>query len=193
MAQPPSRQVRIGTQTVTLPVVPVNADTSIILLMTIDHGVRFITRAGAELAEAFADTRPEIVATAATLGIPLGIEVSRALELDDYVVLQKTRKVHMGDALREEVRTTLTSAPGQTLYLDRRRVAALKGRRVLFVDDVISTGSSALAALRLLEQAGARIVGIGALLAEGSDWQGPLAPYRDRIRTLGEIPVLHGA
>jgi adenine/guanine phosphoribosyltransferase-like PRPP-binding protein len=179
---------QIGSQPTTLPIVPVSSELSIALLMVIDHGVRFAETAGRELAAHFADRGVEIVVAPATLGIPVAIEVTRALGLDDYLILQKTRKVHLGDALEEPVHA-ITSTSGAALLLDRARRHAVQGKRVLFVDDVISTGSSSVAALRLLEQAGAEVVGVGALLAEGEGWPDGLAAYHDRMFALGRIPL----
>ena len=85
----------IGSQTVELPLVPIGPGTAISLLMTIDHGIRFGEVAGADLAGAIADTRPEIVASAATLGIPVAIEVSRHLGLDDAEVVRSLGAIPM--------------------------------------------------------------------------------------------------
>lgn len=183
---------RVGSQTVELPLVPISSDLTIALLMVIDHGVEFARVACAELADRFREARPEIVVAPATLGIPLAIETSRALGLDDYLILQKTAKVHLGDALREPLESVTTTGR-QQLLLDRARIAAVAGRRVLFVDDVLSTGSSAAAALRLLEAAGADVIGMGALLAEGDAWRSPLASYLDRVVTLGTLPLFDAA
>jgi adenine/guanine phosphoribosyltransferase-like PRPP-binding protein len=185
---PATYDAQVGSQTITLPIVQVSDDLSISLMMVIDHGVRFAEIAGRELAAHFAGLGVDIVAAPATLGIPVAIEVTRALGLDDYVILQKSRKVHLGDALEEPVHA-ITSTSSSALLLDRARVHAVAGKRVLFVDDVISTGSSSVAGLRLLEQAGAQIVGIGALLAEGDGWPEALAEYHDRMFALGRIPL----
>ncbi|RKR75184.1 phosphoribosyltransferase family protein [Frondihabitans australicus] len=186
-----THSARIGTQTVELPLVAISPDLTIALLMVIDHGVEFVRTACAELGDAFRDAAPEIVVAPATLGIPLAIETTRALGLDDYLILQKTNKVHLRDALREPLEA-ITTAGRQELLLDRARLGDVAGRRVLFVDDVLSTGSSAAAGLRLLESAGAEVVGVGALLAEGSGWRDALHPYLDRIVTLGTIPTFDG-
>ncbi|MFT4305434.1 MAG: phosphoribosyltransferase family protein [Microbacterium sp.] len=178
----------VGSQRVELPIVAVSDDLSIALMMVIDHGVRFVDTAGEELAAHFAAARPEIVVAPATLGIPVAIAVTRALGLDDYVILQKTRKVHLGDALEAPVHA-ITSTSGQALLLDRARLKDVAGRRALFVDDVISTGSSSGAALALLAEAGAEIVGVGALLAEGDGWPDALSAYQDRLFALGRIPL----
>ncbi|QVQ50772.1 hypothetical protein J4H86_18065 [Spiractinospora alimapuensis] len=185
---PGTHRTRIGSLEVDLPLVRVNDQLTIALLMTIDHGVSFIETAGGELAEALRDLRPEVVVSAATLGIPVALEVSRGLGLDDYVILQKTQKVHLGDALAEPVDSVTTDA-AQTLLLDRARVDAVRGRRAVFVDDVLSTGSSAAASLRLLRRAGAAVVGAGFLLEEGDTGRAALAEYTDVVRSLGTIPV----
>ncbi|MBA8816782.1 adenine phosphoribosyltransferase [Microbacterium halimionae] len=179
---------QVGSQRITLPVIPVGLDLSIALMMVIDHGVSFVDTAGRELAEHFDEMRPEIVVAPATLGIPIAIAVTRALGLDDYLILQKTRKVHLGDALEEPVHA-ITSTNPQSLLLDRARLASVAARRVLFVDDVISSGSSVKAALTLLQRAGADIVGVGSLLVEGEGWPDVLDEYSDRLYALGRIPL----
>lgn len=183
-----TQSVQIGSWTAELPVIPISDTRAITLLMTIDHGVRFIETVGAELAERFRDDRIDIVATAATLGIPLAVEVSRALGLDDYLVLQKSRKVHLKDALRATL-TSITSHGKQELMLDRARLDAVRGRRVLFVDDVISTGSSAVAALDLLHSAGGDVVGAGFLLQEEDAGAEEVQARGVRLVTLGRISL----
>jgi adenine/guanine phosphoribosyltransferase-like PRPP-binding protein len=180
-------RVEIGSQVIGLPLIEVGGDRAISLLMTIDRGVGFLATAGAELAELLRPDQPEVVASAATLGIPVAIEVSRALGLDDYVILQKTPKVHLGDALSEPVRSVTTATP-QRLLLDRARLGALAGRRVAFVDDVVATGSSLAAGLRLLRAGGAEVVSIGVLLTEGGAWRKVLGADADLVHSLGRIP-----
>lgn len=185
---PAEFEARIGTLPVRLPVVEVAPDLAVALFMTIDHGVELIAGACRELADRVRGLAPDVVAGPATLGIPVAIETSRALGLDDYVILQKTPKVHLGDALAVEAES-ITTAARQRLLLDRRRVGALAGRRVLLVDDVVSTGGSLAAALPLLDRAGADVVGVGALLAEGTGWRARLGPRADLVHTLGTIPL----
>ena len=184
----PGYPVKIGSQEITLPLTRISDDLTVALLMTIDAGVSFISRAGADLAEALADRNVEVVASAATLGIPVALEVSRHLGLDDYVILQKTPKSHLADALAEPLSSITTGVP-QRLLLDRARVGAVAGRRVAFVDDVIATGGSVAASLRLLRSAGAEIVAIGSLLVEGSGWRRTLGADAELVRSLGRIPV----
>lgn len=182
----------IGSQQLDLDVVPVADDVAIALLMTIDRGVAFTARAGADLAERLAPLEPEVVVSAATLGIPVAIEVSRALGLDDYLILQKTRKIHLGDALAEPLSSVTTSGQ-QALLLDRARVPVVAGRRVVLVDDVIATGGSIVAALKLLRAVGAEVVGIGSFLVEADGWRPALGPDAALVHTLGVVPVFSPA
>ena len=186
----PFYTARIGTQHVDLPLVDVDDDLTIALLMTIDHGVAFTATAGRELAELLPEG-VELVASAATLGIPVAIEVTRALGLDDYLILQKSNKIHLREAMDEPV-SSITSQGRQRLLLDPARLDQLKGCRVAFVDDVISTGASTNAAVNLLQRAGADVVAIGALLTEGTSWQSALGSRAGLVRALGAIPTFRG-
>ncbi len=184
------RQYRttVGSQTLDLPLVPLSDELTIALLICVDHGVAFAETAGRELAALLAEFEPEIVVSVATMGIPLAIEVTRALGLDDYVILHKTPKIHLGESLAEPVRSITTDAQ-QKLRLDPARAPALEGRRVAVVDDVISTGASTLAALNLVRRVGGEPVVIGALVTEGSGWSSVLGDDAPVVRTLGSIPV----
>jgi adenine/guanine phosphoribosyltransferase-like PRPP-binding protein len=183
-----SYRASVGSQSADLPVVQVAEGLSIALLICVDHGVAFSEVAGRELAERLAGARPEVVVSVATMGIPLAIEVTRALGLDDYVILHKTPKIHLGETWAEPVRS-ITTGSAQKLRLDPNRVAAVQGRRVAVVDDVISTGGSLGAALNLLRRVGAEPVVVGAFLTEGQAWRRALGGDADMVRTLGAIPL----
>jgi adenine/guanine phosphoribosyltransferase-like PRPP-binding protein len=178
----------VGSQSVDLPLVQVAPDVTIALLICVDQGVAFSERAGKELADLLRDARPDVVVSVATMGIPLAIEVSRALGLDDYVILHKTPKIHLGDTWAEPVRSITTGAE-QTLRLDPARVDAVRGRRVAVVDDVVSTGASLRASLNLLRRAEAEPVVVGAFLTEGEQWRRALAADAEMVRALGAIPL----
>jgi adenine/guanine phosphoribosyltransferase-like PRPP-binding protein len=180
--------VSIGSQHVELPVIALRPDFAIALLMTIDMGVQFLRTAAGELAELLAAYQPECIVSMATLGIPVAHEVTAAMGLDDYLILQKTPKIHLADSLRTPV-ASITTEAAQELMLDRRRIGLVRGRRVAIVDDVISTGGSISAALRLLDEAGAEVVAIGALLTEGDGWKPALGERAALVLALGTIPV----
>jgi len=180
--------VDIGSQRVDLPVVSLNENLALALLITVDMGVSFMAQAGEELAEVLAPYDLDVVATVATMGIPLAIEVTRHLGLDRYVVLHKTPKIHLADAVTERVRSITTDAE-QRLLFDRARIADVDGKRVAIVDDVISTGASTGASLRLLRGVGANIVTIGTLVTEAGLWRTSLGDDAAMVRALGSIPV----
>ncbi len=181
-------RARVGSQCVDLPLVRVAEKISIALLICVDQGVAFAERAGGELAELIRPLGVEIVASVATMGIPLAIEVTRALGLDDYVILHKTPKVHLADAVAEPVRS-ITTATDQRLLFDRARVAAVEGKRVAVVDDVVSTGGSSRAALNLVRRVGGDPVVFGTLLTEGWQWRQTLGDDARQVCALGEIPL----
>jgi adenine phosphoribosyltransferase len=180
--------VEIGTQRVELPIVSLSDQLALALLITVDMGVEFMSQAGEELAEILRPYDVDIVATVATMGIPLAVEVTRHLGLDQYVILHKTPKIHLSDAVAEQVRSITTDAD-QRLLFDRARIKDVEGKRVAIVDDVISTGASTGAALRLLRRIGADIVAIGALVTEASVWRSALGDDALMVRALGSIPV----
>ncbi len=180
--------VEIGTQRVELPIVSLSDQLALALLITVDMGVEFMSQAGEELADILRPYDVDIVATVATMGIPLAVEVTRHLGLDQYVILHKTPKIHLSDAVAEQVRSITTDAD-QRLLFDRARIKDVEGKRVAIVDDVISTGASTGAALRLLRRIGADIVAIGALVTAASVWRSALGDDAMMVRALGSIPV----
>src|SRR5271156_1336165 len=182
----------VGSQGLELPLVALSDELTIALLITVDWGVAFAEVAGRELAELMRPAAPDIVVSVATMGIPLAIEASRALGLDDYVILHKTPKIHLGETWSEPV-TSITTDKPQRLRMDPARVDAVRGRRVAVVDDIISTGASTLAALRLVRRIGAEPVVIGTLMTEGSLWRGALGADAAKVRSLGSMPLFRPA
>ncbi|MGO9343884.1 MAG: phosphoribosyltransferase family protein [Acidimicrobiales bacterium] len=178
----------VGSESIDLPLVRIADDLSIALMISVDLGVAFTARAAGELADRMRDLNVEIVASVATMGIPLAIEVSRALGIDDYLIFQKTPKIHLADAIAEPVKS-ITTGGAQRLLFDRARVPVAAGRRVALVDDVISTGGSVRAALRLLRRVGAEPVAVGVLLTEAKAWRETLGADADLVRSLGAIPL----
>jgi adenine phosphoribosyltransferase len=178
----------VGSQEIDLPLIPISDDLAIALLITVDHGVRFVEKAATELAAELEPFELDLVVSVATMGIPLAIEVTRALGLDDYLILQKTPKLHLRDAISEPVKSITTGAQ-QRLLFDSARVEAVKGKRVGLVDDVISTGASMRAALNLLNRVGADPVAIGTLVTEAATWRRELADTVDIVHALGAMPV----
>ncbi|WEX09654.1 phosphoribosyltransferase family protein [Chelativorans sp. AA-79] len=180
-------QVDVAGLTVELPIVAIKPDFAISLMMVVDLGVKFGEHVGRKLAEKLGPLKPDVVVGAATLGIPVAIEVSRALALDSYVILQKSPKIHLGDALVQRI-SSITSKGEQRLLLDRRSIPLLSGKRVVVVDDVVASGSSLKGSIELVRSAGANVVGSGVILTEARDWQTMLGEDRALIHSLAHIP-----
>jgi adenine/guanine phosphoribosyltransferase-like PRPP-binding protein len=178
----------IGSQTVELPIVALSEDVAVALLITVDLGISFSERAGLELAHVLDGLAIDVIVSVATMGIPFAIEVAKALGHDQYAILHKTPKIHLGDAVSEPVRSITTATP-QRLLFDRARIPVVEGRRVALIDDVISTGSSAAAAIRLLRGIGALPVAIGAIVTEGEAWRTTLGDDATMVHALSTLPL----
>jgi len=111
---------------------------------------------------------PEVdfVVTAEAKGIPLAYEISKILNLNEYIVARKSIKAYMEEPIEVEV-NSITTTNSQKLYLNNQDANKIKGKRVVLIDDVISTGQSLKALERLVEKAGANVVAKAAILAEG--------------------------
>ena len=120
--------------------------------------------------------------TAEAKGIPLIHEMARQLGEKKHFVARKGVKVYMVDPISVEV-NSITTQKTQTLYLDGKDAEMMKGKRILIVDDVISTGESLNALEKLVEEAGGIICGKACILAEGD------AAKRDDIVFLEELPL----
>jgi adenine/guanine phosphoribosyltransferase-like PRPP-binding protein len=187
IATPETYQTKIGGHKVKLPIIQLNDRRAIALLMVIEMGVKFGDMVGEAISRRFAGMKPDIVVGSATLGVPIAIEVARRLRQDRYVILQKSPKFHLAEAMVEDVRSVTTSVP-QRLLLDRRLIPLLQGRRVLVVDDVVATGASMAAAMRLVRRAGGEVLGAGVILTEGHSWRSALGKDAALISSLGHIP-----
>lgn len=134
-------------------------------------------------AEALLKKAPDFdyILTPEAKSIPLAYEMSRQCG-KPYVVARKGVKVYMGEPVKATVHS-ITTQKEQTLYLGEDECHLVKGKKVLIVDDVVSTGESLVAIRKLVEAAGALEAATCAVLAEGD------AAQRDDIITLGAIPL----
>jgi len=126
----------------------------------------------------------DVLITAESKGIPLICEMARMNGNERYVLARKAPKLYMRDVLTVEVRS-ITTDHKQTLCLDGGDAEYMKGKRVVIVDDVISTGESLRALETLVEKAGGDIVGRMAILAEGD------ATKRGDIIYLEKLPLFN--
>ncbi|MBQ1421827.1 MAG: adenine phosphoribosyltransferase [Firmicutes bacterium] len=126
----------------------------------------------------------DVLLTAEAKGIPLCYEMARQAGTDDYVIARKGPKLYMENLLTTEV-DSITTDHIQMLCIGQREIDMIKGKRVLLVDDVISTGESLRSMENLVKRAGGNIVGSCAVLAEGD------AAKREDIVYLEVLPVFN--
>ena len=116
--------------------------------------------------------------------IPLLYEMARQSAPDRYFLARKSAKAYMSGVFEVEVKS-ITTAAVQKLVLDKADAELIRGKRMLIVDDVISTGESLQAMEELVAKAGGIIAGKMAVLAEGD------AQHRDDIITLAPLPLFN--
>ena len=126
----------------------------------------------------------DYIITAEAKGIPLAHEMARQHGDAKYILARKGPKLYMRDIFSVSVQS-ITTAKEQKLYLDGADAALMQGKRILVVDDVISTGESLKALEALVEKAGGEICGRMAILAEGDAQERPDLVY------LEKLPLFH--
>ncbi len=126
----------------------------------------------------------DILITAESKGIPLVYEMARQHGENRYLIARKAAKLYMRDVFSADV-TSITTVNRQVLCIDRADADFMRGKKVLIVDDVISTGESLKAVEKLVHQAGGTVVGKMAILAEGG------AKDRDDILYLEKLPLFN--
>lgn len=138
-----------------------------------------------ECAKALLKKVPEfdVIVTAESKGIPLAYEMARQVGNGmKYIVARKMPKLYMRDPISVDVRS-ITTAAEQKLWLDKNEADYMNGKRILIVDDVISTGESLEALRKLISHTGGSIAAQAAVLAEGD------ASNRDDIIFLETLPL----
>ena len=116
----------------------------------------------------------DVLITAEAKGIPLVYEMARQLGDERYLIARKAVKLYMKEP---------HTVKKQTLFIDKSDADYMRGKRVVIVDDVISTGESLFAVEKLVKESGGTVAGRMAILAEGD------AKYRDDILYLEELPL----
>lgn len=122
----------------------------------------------------------DILITAESKGIPIVYEMARQENAPSYIIARKAAKLYMRDIFSVHVKS-ITTAGVQTLFLDGSDKAKMQGKRVIIVDDVISTGASLSALEQLVEQAGGNIVARMSILAEGEACDRGDITYLERL------------
>ncbi|HRE26035.1 MAG TPA: phosphoribosyltransferase family protein [Anaerolineales bacterium] len=152
-----------------------------IAVLNILGDTELVEAAGKALAAKLAALEYDLLVTAEAKSIPLAHAVAVHAG-KRYIVLRKSYKPYMGRTIEAETLSITTGKP-QTLYLDEKDVALVRGRRVVLIDDVISTGSTLQGMRLVLSKAEAIVVAEAAILTEGerSQWE--------NIVALGHLPL----
>ena len=155
-----------------------------IAVLNILGDTELVEAAGRALAQKLAALEYDVLVTAEAKSIPLVHSLSVHAQ-KPYVVLRKSYKPYMGETIEAETLSITTGQP-QTLYLDEKDRRLIHGRRVVLVDDVISTGSTLQGMRLVLSKAGAEVVAESAIFTEGerSQWENIIA--------LGHLPLFTG-
>lgn len=186
--------LNIGAMSRRLPVVRINQNTWIASFVMLGDVNLIEHCAGLILQKARSDF--EIIAVPEAKAIPLAHSVARlaggGAHNVSYCVFRKSQKVYMNGGFSAPV-TSITTARQQRLYLDASDAEKMRGRRVLFIDDVISTGSTLAACAELINLAGGLMHQTAAVLLEGEaepDELGARAKFP--MVHLAAIPVFYG-
>jgi len=163
-----------------LQVCPINENLSIAAFVLFGDVEMTLTAAAELLKKA---PEHDIIITAEAKGIPLVHEMARQNNEATYIVARKGVKLYMKEVFTVELQS-ITTERRQTLCIDSVEAELMRGKKVLIVDDVISTGESLRAVEKLVKEAGGTVVGKMAVLAEGD------ARFRDDITYLEYLPLL---
>ena len=146
-----------------LPIIKLSYDLSIASFVILGD-TEIVRKTAPMIAKKLPDV--DFIITAEAKGIPLAYEISRILNLNEYIVARKSIKAYMEEPIEVEV-NSITTTNSQKLYLNNQDAKKIKGKRIALVDDVISTGQSLKALERLVEKAGGKVLAKAAILAEG--------------------------
>ncbi|HBF41806.1 MAG TPA: adenine phosphoribosyltransferase [Anaerolineaceae bacterium] len=152
-----------------------------IAILNILGDVEFVQAAAKALAARLEAVEYDLLISAETKSIPLVYQLAVDSQ-KPYVILRKNYKPYMGKALQHET-LSITTGQTQTLYLDEKDLDLIRGKKVVIVDDVISTGSTLQAIRLIVQKAGAQTVAEAAVFTEGerAKWA--------EIISLGHLPV----
>ncbi|MDB5817269.1 MAG: hypothetical protein JWQ11_909 [Rhizobacter sp.] len=132
----------------------------------------------AMLAERLRPLAPDLIIGLPTLGLALAPVVARALGHARYVPMGYSRKFWYDEALSTPVQSITTPTAGKRLYLDPNLRTLIEGRRLVIVDDAVSTGTTLAAAWTLVESLGGQVVGAGVAMRQSTRWIDKLGAAR---------------
>jgi len=160
-----------------LPIVQVGDDVAVALLNLL--GDAELTEAAARAMAERIPEGAEVLVTPEVKAVPLAHALAVKTGLP-YVVARKTAKPYMQNPVSREVLSITTGKP-QLLVIDGADVEKIRGRNVVIVDDVVSTGGTLKGLRELIESVGGRVIGVMAVFTEGTP--------RDDVIALGHLPL----
>lgn len=152
-----------------------------IAILNILGDTELVQASAKALAKQLKDVTFDVIVTAEAKSIPLAHALSVETK-KPYIIFRKTYKAYMGDAIKAETLSITTGQP-QTLILDEKDKDLIQNKKVLVVDDVISTGSTLQGMRLILDKAKATVAAEAAILTEGdrAQWE--------NIYSLGHLPL----
>jgi adenine/guanine phosphoribosyltransferase-like PRPP-binding protein len=174
-----------------LPFLPLPPDfeTAIAFLCSNQTSFEVEERLSTFMADIVRDLEPEVVVGMPTLGMVYASLVAKKLGHDRYVPLGYSRKFWYDDELSVPVRSITSPTKPKTVYIDPRLLERLDRKRVLLVEDVISTGGTVSAELALMEKIGANVVGVVTAVKETNVWMKKLEAIDPRYPDLVRAPI----
>lgn len=168
---------------------PPDFETAIAYLCITENSFALEDRLSTAIADQVRHLRPEIVVGMPTLGMVLAASVAKKLGHPHYVPLSYSRKFWFEDELSIPVISITSPLKPKTVFIDPRLLERLEDKRVLLVEDVISTGGTVSAELELMRRIGANVVGVATAIKETRVWQDTLGAIDPAWPGLVHAPV----
>jgi adenine/guanine phosphoribosyltransferase-like PRPP-binding protein len=168
---------------------PPDFSTAIAYLCITENTFALEDRLSNAMTELARPLRADVVVGMPTLGMVLAASVGKKLGHPHYVPLSYSRKFWFEDELSIPVNSITTPAQPKTVYIDPRLLERLEGKRVLLVEDVISTGGTVAAELALMKKLGANVIGVVTAIRETRVWIDKLSAIDPAYRALVTSPI----
>ncbi|KAL2074698.1 hypothetical protein VTL71DRAFT_8477 [Oculimacula yallundae] len=174
-----------------LPIRALSDDEAVASLIINQAAIDVTAQLGAFLADVVSPFAPDVIVGLPTLGLSLAPIIAQSLDHKRYVPLGYSRKFWYTDSLSTEV-SSITSPSGEKkLYLDPNQVSLIKGKRVMIIDDAVSSGKTLKASWNFLDAVGCEVIGCGVVMKQGSRWQAVLGEERaGKVVWVFECPLL---
>ncbi|MDQ0510418.1 phosphoribosyltransferase [Ancylobacter amanitiformis] len=168
---------------------PPDFDTAIAYLCITENSFALEDRLSSAMVEVVRDLEPDVVVGMPTLGMVLAASVAKKLGHPHYVPLSYSRKFWFEDELSIPVISITSPLKPKTVFIDPRLLERLEDKRVLLVEDVISTGGTVSAELELMKRIGANVVGVATAIQETNVWQKTLSAIDPAWPGLVRAPI----